>query len=227
MRSGSDVSGQITYYLSGYDDLISRGNGLVFLNDRLNANFSWSTQRRGRWRKSLAFKLVHEGYDDYGAGFDAAVSFYPREDITLDLSLKPLWSRDWLIWMRDNQLAGFSRRQVSTNIGATWFPAERHEIRLRAQLLVINADAEQAYRIGPDSRLVPGNDIINDFAAVNFGLQFRYKYEIGPLSEIYLVYSRGGLDHIDNPEEATLGLFKTTSSLRNSDQILAKLRYRF
>ncbi len=227
MRSGSDVSGQITYFPGGYDDLISRGNGLVFLNDRLNASISWSTQRRGMWRKALSFKLVQEGYDGYGIGFDASASFYPQEDITIDLSLKPLWSRDWLIWMRDDQLAGFSRRQVSMNIGATWFPAERHEIRLRGQWLVINADARQAYRIGAGSRLVESSDIINDFAAINFGLQFRYKYELGPLSEIYLVYSRGGLDHIDNPEGGTLGLFTTASSLRNSDQVLAKLRYRF
>jgi hypothetical protein len=92
---------------------------------------------------------------------------------------------------------------------------------------VINADAEQAFRIGPESRLVPSNDIVSNFAAINFGLQIRYKYEIGPLSEFYIVYSRGGLDNIDVPDKGTLDLLATSTGLRDSDQMLVKLRYRF
>jgi hypothetical protein len=227
MRSGSDIQAQINCFFPGYDDLLSRGNGLVYLNRRLNSNVSYSTPRRGAWRKSLNLKIFQEGYDDWGIGLDSSLSFYPHENVTVDFNLKPLWSRDWLIWMKGNQLASFSRRQVSTDIGMTWFPAERNELRLRAQCVVINADLEQAFRIGPNARLVPGNDIINDFAAINFGLQFRYKYEIAPMSEFYLVYSRGGLDRLDKPDESTLGLLSSSVSLRTSDQILAKLRYRF
>jgi len=227
MRSGSDVSAQIVYYFTGYDDLLSRGNGLVYLNDRLNATLSYSSQRQGIWRKSLALKLVQEGYDDWGIAIDASASIYPHEDLTVDLALKPLWSRDWLIWIRDDELASFSRQNLSANIGVTWFPAEHHEIRLRGQWLVINAHAEQAFRIGSGSRLVPSDDIINNFAAINFGLQIRYKYEIGPLSEFYAVYSRGGLDNIVDPDKGTLDLLGTSTGLRNSDQMLVKLSYRF
>ncbi|MDB9822586.1 DUF5916 domain-containing protein, partial [Deltaproteobacteria bacterium] len=227
MKSGSEISLQIKHYFSGYDDLISRGNGLVYRNDRLNTTLSYSTQRRGMWRKSLELGVFQEGYDDWGMSLEGSVSLYPHENLTVDFNLKPLWSRDWLIWLQGDQLASFSRRQLSTDIGATWFPAEQHEVRLRAQWLVINADLEQAFRIGSESRLVPANDSINDFAAINFGLQFRYRYEIGPLSDFYFVYSRGGLNYIENPDESTLGLFGTSTSLRNSDQILVKLRYRF
>jgi hypothetical protein len=69
--------------------------------------------------------------------------------------------------------------------------------------------------------------MVEDFAATSFGLQFRYRYEIAPLSDVYLVYSRGGMDRVYNPEEDILGLLDSTTSLRNSDQILLKLRYRF
>jgi hypothetical protein len=116
---------------------------------------------------------------------------------------------------------------VSVDLSAAWFPADRHELRLRTQWLVIDAEDGQAYHIGDDTRLVPSGEVINDFAATNFGLQLRYRYEIAPLSEIYLVYSRGGRDHLNNPEENLPDLLETTTSLRNSDQILMKLRYRF
>jgi hypothetical protein len=129
--------------------------------------------------------------------------------------------------MHDDLLASFSRRQLTTDILANWFPAEKHEVRLRAQWVVINADIEQAFRIGPDARLVPSNDTVNSFAALNFGLQLRYRYEIAPLSDFYLVYSRGGLDNIDNPDKSSIGLFGESTRLRDSDQIMAKLSYRF
>jgi hypothetical protein len=226
-KNGSDINFSLSYAPSGYDDLISRGNGIVYMNDRIETSLSYSTQRRGIWGRSLIFKVFQEGYNDWATSLQGSVSLYPHEDVTLDFKLTPLWSRDWLRWMHDDLLASFSRRQLSTDIIANWFPAEKHEVRLRAQWLVINADIEQAFRIGSDARLVPSNDIVNSFAAINFGLQVRYRYEIAPLSYFYLVYSRGGLDYIDNPDKSSLGLFGESTRLRDSDQIMAKLSYRF
>ena len=227
MKSGSDIDFSISYFPSGYDDLISRGNGLVYFDDSLSASLSYSTQRRGIWRNSLKFNIFKEGYDDWAASLEGTASLYLHDQLTIDLSLEPLWSRDWLIWMHDDLLASFSRRKLSTRIVANWFPAKRHEVRLRAQWLVIDADIEQAFRIGSDARLVPSNDPVNSFAATNFGIQLRYRYEIAPLTDFYFVYSRGGLDYIDNPDKSTLGLFGRATSLRDSDQLLVKLRYRF
>jgi hypothetical protein len=227
LKSGSDISVQFGLDASGYDDMISRGHGLVLLNDRWNGSITYTTPRRNAWRESLTFKVFQEGYDDWGFGIDTNATWYPHKNITVDFSINPRWSNDWLIWLRDDRLASFSSRQVRANILTTWFPAENHEVRLRAQLVAINADAEQGYRIGSKGRLVQINDIINNFATTNFGLQFRYRYEIAPLSDLYIVYSRGGIERIDDPDNSTLGLLGSSMSLRDSDQILVKLRYRF
>ena len=227
MRSGANMSINIRLETDGYDDLISRGNGLVYLNEHLSGSLSYSTPRRGAWRKSVSLSLFQEGYEDWGAGFETNVTWYPYENLNLDFKLVPRWSSDWLIWLRGNQFASFSRANVTGKITVNWFPAEGHEVRLNAQWLTINAEAEQGYRIGPGGRLVPDNDLVNDFAMINFGLQLRYRYEIAPLSDLYLVYSRGGLDRIDNPDQSTMDLLGSSTSLRNSDQFLIKLRYRF
>lgn len=227
MRSGTTITTEVVYNSDGYDDRISRGNGMVYLNDRLKGTLSYSTQRRGMWRKSAALKVFQEGVEDWGVGLEGTVTCYPHDTVTADVTLKPRWSRDWLIWLEDDLLASFSQSQMSADIAATWFPAQKHEVRLRTQWLVIDAEAEQGYRIGADSRLIPSDDAINDFAATSFGLQFRYRYEFKPLSDFYLVYSRGGSDYINNPEDDIWELFGTTTSLRDSDQILLKLRYRF
>ena len=98
---------------------------------------------------------------------------------------------------------------------------------LRTQWYVINADTKQAYRIGPDAYLVPSNDPVTSFDMINFGLQLRYRYEIAPLSDLYLVYSRGGIDRINNSDHSTFSLLGESTALKDADQVLFKLRYRF
>jgi len=227
MRSGSDMRLGIEYESKGYDDLISRGNGLVKLNERWSAEASYMTPRRGAWSNDFEIMVFQEGYDDWGAGIEAGATWYFRNNLNMDFSLTPKWSRDWLIWLQGDQLASFSKRQVIGEIAAAWFPAERHELRLRTQWNVIDAEGEQSYRIGSGGRLIASNETVNDFAMINFGLQLRYRYEIAPLSDFYLVYSRGGLERIDEPTQGTWDLLGDSTSLRNSDQFLVKVRYGF
>ena len=227
LSSGSNIMLDIEYQSDGYDDLISRGNGLVRLNERWNFNMSYMAPRRGAWAKHFHLMLFQEGYDDWSAGGEASATWFYRNNLNIDFSVSPRWSRDWLIWIQGDQLASFSKRQITGEIGASWFPAEDHEVRLRTQWYVINADAEQGYRIGPSGRLIESDDFIDNFAMINFGLQLRYRYEIAPLSDFYLVYSRGGIDRLDNSDQSTMSLLGESTGLRKADQILIKLRYRF
>lgn len=227
MGSGANIMFDIEYQTEGYDDLISRGNGLVRLNERWNAEISYRSPRRGAWAKHFELMLFQEGYEDWSAGIEVGATWFYHDNLNIDFRVGPQWSRDWLIWLQDDQLASFSKRQVTGEIGGAWFPADRHEVRLRTQWYVINADAEQGYRIGLGGRLFLDSDQVNDFDVINFGLQLRYRYEIAPLSDFYLVYSRGGIEQTESSGQSTLSLLGKSTRLRNADQILIKLRYRF
>ncbi|MBN1626904.1 MAG: hypothetical protein JW944_10305 [Deltaproteobacteria bacterium] len=227
MRSGADLSATLQLTTNGYDDLISRGSGPVWLDERWSLDSSYSTQRDGIWGKSFRLNIFQEGMEGWAAGAEANVTWYPHEEFNLNFRLNPQWSRDWLIWMRDVLFGKFSRRQVTAGITANWFPAERHEVLIRCQWITLDADALQPYRIGEESRLVPSDDSLNDFARINFATQLRYRYEVAPMSDLYVVYSRGGLDAIDNPTKGIARLVAESTSLRDADQLLVKLSYRF
>ena len=226
-RSGADMMFNLSFTSSGYDDRISRGNGLVRLNKQFGTNIHYSAPRRGKWKKSLGINISQEGYEGWGAGISADVVWYPSENLNLDLSLGPNWSRDWLIWVQGTQLGSFSKRQVSAMLSANWFPAAKHEFRLKTQWATVNAEAEQSYFIGNGGHLIRDNQPMSDFAQINFGLQFRYRYEIGSLSDFYLVYSRGGFNYINNPDRDIINLLGDSTKLRDSDQIIVKIRYCF
>lgn len=227
MRSGSELDAEISFDTSGYDDMISRNHGNVWLNERWSGRLSYNTQRRGMWSKSISMELFQEGYDGWAAQLTSDVTWYPSEKLNISLSLNPQRSNDWLKWVMEEQLGSFSKDEVNASIGMNFFPAESHEIRLKTQWYTVNAKAEQSYYIGPNGRLAEDNAPIKDFAATSFALQFRYHYEIAPMSDLYICYSRGGYDYIEDHDQGTLSLMGESTELRDSDQILVKLSYRF
>src|SRR3546814_11792015 len=66
---------------------------------------------------------------------------------------------------------------------------------------------------------------IEDFSLRNLGFQVRYRYELAPLSDFYIVYGRGGymLDEFSRSEGKQLS---DAFSLRDSEQLVVKLSYR-
>ena len=66
-----------------------------------------------------------------------------------------------------------------------------------------------------------------DFSLRRLGFQMRYRYELRPLSYLYVVYSRGGADFATNSDESLGNLFSSAFSLRDSEQFLVKFNYRF
>jgi hypothetical protein len=64
------------------------------------------------------------------------------------------------------------------------------------------------------------------FTVNNLGLQIRYRYEIGPLSELFLVYARGGFDLLRDDQRGVGQLFGDMSDVRDADQFMVKVRYR-
>jgi hypothetical protein len=227
LQSGSSLSARISYEVEGYDDRTSRGNGLVLLKGGWGSSLSYNSQRRGQWSKSLSLRLSQEGYDGWSAGLGGNVSWYPSEKLNVTLSLNPQRRSDWFRWIAGRQIGGFLNTQISSTIGLNWFPVERHEIRLRTQWNSMNAKAEKSYYIREDGYLVEDDTPISDFSDKRFSLQLRYHYEIAPMSDLYVCYTRGGYEYIEGSDQGIFKLLGDSTSLRDSDQIYVKLSYRF
>ena len=99
-----------------------------------------------------------------------------------------------------------------------------HILSLRA----LDARLRQAWEVGPGGQpiAVPTPADVSDFSLSNLGFQVRYRYELAPLSDLYVVYSRGGLDE-ENQSRSLADLLGDATSLRDAEQILVKLSYRF
>ncbi|HLA74083.1 MAG TPA: hypothetical protein VK624_21445, partial [Steroidobacteraceae bacterium] len=82
------------------------------------------------------------------------------------------------------------------------------------------------YRIAPNGAPVESAEPVDDFSVRNLGFQIRYRYELGPLSYLYVVYGRGGFDQ-EPTAEGSGRLLRDSFSLRDDEQLLVKVSYRF
>jgi len=68
---------------------------------------------------------------------------------------------------------------------------------------------------------------VNDFSIADTGLQIRYRYRLAPLSDVFLVYSRGGYFGDDRQTTDFSDLWSNAWDEVTGESILAKIRYRF
>jgi hypothetical protein len=212
------------------DDLITRGNGKVTLPARHEARLRAETPRLGRWRVSGYLRYLEEGVGGGAREVLLEPILYLSEDFTSSLRLTRLDSSDWLIWRGGDRLASFEREQFTAFWNLNWFPAARHEVRLRAQYIGLRAAARRSF-VAEAGRLRELPLSTPDFALGTLGLQLRYRYEFGPQRELFLVYSRGGANEVEDAIDDRLpgfgSLFDETRARVTADQVIAKLRWRF
>lgn len=227
-RSGDLLKVGLVPRSDGFDDLVSRGNGLLYRSSRAEAYASWVPTRQGEFGWDFSLVARPEGLSRAVAvETDLQMYWFPTERLNFAVEIEPMWSPDWLIWREGRRFARHSRRLDATNVNANWFPAPKHELRLKAEWLAVRARDGRRYQLGDDAIVRPVAGTEPDFDINSFGVQLRYRWEFAPQSDFFLVWSRGGFLREEREGESTLDLLDEALALRDADQFLAKLRYRF
>ncbi|MCU0755456.1 MAG: DUF5916 domain-containing protein [Xanthomonadales bacterium] len=228
-RAGGDDFLFLRWRAPFVDDRLSRGNGSVPFAGRAGVYLESSRPRRGDghlgwyWNVDVVPEAVR-GYR-YAVGVQPRLHLGDRFDV--DLGVYLMHREDWLIWQQAREFGSFRTRQADLYSNLNWFIGEKHELRVKLQALAIDAEAVAARRLNEAGRLVDSSATVRDFQLRNLGFQIRYRYKLASLSDLYLVYSRGGFA-LDEGDTRGLGdALDDTFSLRDDNQLLLKFSYRF
>ena len=213
-------------YSSGIDDLISRGNGPVKLDPRIGLYFDTTSPRIGDFAFVFSTYTFQEGVSGLAERLSFTTLWYPSEQLTLRMDLYPYYEDDWLLWDHDNVFGSYRARRLDYDFRLDWVPTPRHELRIKWEWIGIDAELRDAYRTTDSGRLIRSEDELPSFTVNSLGFQIRYRYKLGPLSDLYLVYGRGGSQFVDDDSRRVDGLFEHMVDVRDADQFLIKFRYR-
>ncbi|HUQ12599.1 MAG TPA: DUF5916 domain-containing protein [Steroidobacteraceae bacterium] len=229
LRNGSYEYGQINVNSAGVDDLILRGNGFVKRPPNFNSFFELDRPRKGNWGFHGELEISSgglEGNRNLGYFAELTPKYFISDAFNIYVGLTSSRNPDWLVWQRENLLGSFGRRNAEISAGFNWTMTNRQELRLKLQAIGLDARLRQGYRIDAAGNALETAEAIDDFTVRNLGVQLRYRFEIAPLSYLYVVYGRGGFRNEPRTEDS-VGLLGDSFSLRDDEQLLVKFSYRF
>ena len=233
-RDGGSQFFEIDWTGSGYDDLLTRGNGAVRMPTRYNFFLEryFARKDKGHWELYANLHYDNEGFRGirYGSPeFDIEPTYHVNDSLSFYAGLDGRSNPDWLIWNSDKNVIGtYRQRIVFLTAGSTWLIDPKQELRVKLQAVALDAKAEQAWTVGPNGDPVRSSETIPNIRLRDMGFQIRYRYELAPLSNLYIAYVRGGsmYDETSGPVDVGHELARAFD-LRDSEQFLVKLSYRF
>ena len=229
LRDGSYEYAQFNLNSAGVSDQLLRGNGLVRLPASFSAMYEYERPRKGRWAHDVELEVSSGGLagnDRPGAAFWYGATWFLSDAISINAGATYIHRPDWLIWQGGNLVGGFLGREAHLLAGLDWSIDPRQELRIKLQAIGIDARLRQAWRFDPGGHAIATADPVDDFGVRNLGFQVRYRYELAPLSHLYVVYARGGYEQLFDPDGVARQL-QDSFSLRDDEQLLVKLSYRF
>jgi hypothetical protein len=229
LRNGAGEQVNLNINSAGWDDLLTRGHGALFLPPSLDFTYERISPRHGDWAFKLGVEIVSGGLDgNRRLGYN--VKFIPTYFVSDAFSVYAgpyvEHTPDWLVWQHDNLVGSFNEHTLQLDAGFDWSIDSRQELRVKLQAIGLDAHLRRGYRVAGNGRAVARGESIDDFSVRNLGLQIRYRYELGPLSYLYVVYGRGGYA-LDGHARNSGDVFGDSFALRNDEQLLVKLSYRF
>ena len=159
--------------------------------------------------------------------YTARLEFAPRDNLNLSLMFNLVDENDWLNWLNDNFFGVYKKKQKTTVASINWFGGDKHELRLKAQMVGFTARDPKSYQSDFDGNLISADSSLDPFTLSDLAFQVRYRYEILPLAYLYVVYSRGGRIIEFDEENNIREIYKRPWNQPQADTFTVKVRYRF
>ncbi|HET7300273.1 MAG TPA: DUF5916 domain-containing protein [Oleiagrimonas sp.] len=229
LRNGGNEDILLNVNSAGWDDLITRGHGALFLPPSMQWSYEYETPRQGHWSFDSEADIMTDGLSG-NRELGWAVSFVPTyfisDALRVHAGLTYQHVPDWLVWQHDNLIGRFDQHQIQLDAGFDWSIDARQELRLKLQAIGLNATSRGGYLVNANGRAVATDQPVDDFSVRNLGIQLRYRYKLAPLSWLYVVYGRGG--YVEEPmARNSTDLLSRALGLRQDEQLLVKFSYRF
>ena len=236
-KDGGFLGWNVQMRTAAYDDEITRGHNPMHVRNGGSAYIERNLPRRGNWQFGTEASVGLAGglREDtpYSWSISANGTYYISDALNIELWVGHVMDQEMLIWQGgdlgpgyENVVAGFHMNRYDMSASLNWNISARQELRVKLEALGFDADNPTAWRVGVDGRSAVSNDPVQAFSLRNMGFQVRYRYELAPLSNLYVVYGRGGFGY-DNFAAGAFDQFRDSFSLRNDEQLVVKLAYRF
>ena len=231
-KSTSNIFIQSNFSSIGKDDEITQGSqNFPFLRtgNGGNIDFNYRSPQYGPWKYSFGYGLERKNYyafTDRRRSASMGVGYSPRDNIRTWLRMNHRQRSNWTIRTDEDLYATFSQRRLGLNTGVTWYRSQKEELSFKIEMVSFRNQKGQSWQIDENGYFKKSDLAADSINLGSLAFQVRYKYELAPLSNFYLVYTRGGSVFFDDEADNST-IFSDTWDRPKGNRFAAKIRYRF
>ena len=230
----SELKAEVFYRSTGRNTRITRGSQFspfIKMPKGIGGYIDLTGPRRPTYIYGLRFERgrgsEHSPELGWGTKTRGYFKYMPVDNLSLSLMHQHADENRWLNWFNDNLLATFHRKQRTSVVEMEWFHNNVHELRIKAQMVAFTGRNPQALYGDLSGNLNPEIIDIAPITISELAFQVRYRYEIMPLSYLYIVYSKGGRVSMQDDEDGLFSLYRRPWNSPEKENFTVKLRYRF
>ena len=219
----------VAHFPKRFDDRNSFGNGTFDVVARTFFNIEYTTDAAKP--VSVFGKVGYKGefVGGYLLEIKAGITWRPRNNINVELDVTYMDRNGWLLHQEDKNFTAFNATQWQPNFKFDYFPTARQQFRIALQWVGIRAREDEFFTLQENgTALIAGPKPLgptDDFSLSQLNFQLRYRWQIAPLSDLFVVYTKA--DTRSTSLNAFRGLFQDSWNDPIGDQLVVKLRYRF
>lgn len=232
LHSLNSINLAFMYFPARWEDRNTRGNGDYRVVERFGTEIAWGTNTGKVFSYSIAGSIQQEELGDPTYQLKTGFTYKPTDRFSLDFDLNYRRRHNWLVYQGDRRVTAFNADEYKPKIALDVFLSAKQQLRFTLQWAGIKADETDLYEVPlGDGDLLrwmrdPADISVDDFTLSRLTAQFRYRWEIAPLSDLFVVFTRGS-NVPDRVDDSFDRLFRDALTDPVIDLFVVKLRYRF
>jgi hypothetical protein len=220
----------LRYYHRRVDDRLGRGSGDYYVPGRWQFVANWETDPSKVVRYTFGVDANTEDLGEKWLTTTTGINYRPVDNFSLSAEMSYAERDGLLVYRGNGRYTSFEATQWSPKFTLDYFINAKQQLRFGMQWTGLKAYENKFLQVNPTRieqlREVAKPNLSSDnFTISRMSFQARYRWEIAPLSDLFIVYTRGG-NLPGNTFDDYTGLLTEAWSEPVVDTLVIKLRYR-
>src|SRR5690606_23642367 len=220
----------LRYYHRRIDDRLGRGSGDFYVPGRWQLVASWDSDPTLPISYGLDLDANSEDLGEKFLTTGASINYRPVSNFSAALQLSYVDREGLLVKRGNGRYASVEGHQWAPKLTMDYFINAHHQLRRGMQWTGLKAFENKFLQVNPNQieqlhEVAKPNLTDDSFVISRLSFQARYRWEIAPLSDLFIVYTRGG-NLPGSAFDDYSGLLSEAWSEPVVDTLVIKLRYR-
>ena len=224
-----DVS--LRYFPERIDDRLGRGTGDFKVEGRYGLNLGFRTNPADKLAFNFDLNLDQDELGPARTGASARFTWRPNDRFSSDLRLDYTDREALLVHKGSGSYTSFESHQWAPRLEMNYFLNAWQQLRFTLQWTALKAFEDRFWQVDSQNLdflqpVAKSDEDSDNFTISRLTFQARYRWEIAPLSDLFVVYTRGSnlpTDSFETFQDLLMQSWTDTIV----DTLAIKLRYRF